>query len=45
MLRAFPFPYLSTASILRMPPFHTVLTVETSHANAHARAIAFFSYI
>ena len=26
-------------------PFHTKILVEVSHANAHARAIAFFSYI
>ena len=26
-------------------PFHTSISVEASHANAHARAIAFFSYI
>ena len=28
-----------------MLPFHAFVTVEASHANAHARAIAFFSYI
>ena len=26
-------------------PFHTIPRVEVSHANAYARAIAFFSYI
>ena len=26
-------------------PFHTKVPVEASHANAYARAIAFFSYI
>ena len=45
LLRAFPFPLLRTASILRMLPFHAFVTLEASHANAHARAIAFFSYI
>ena len=28
-----------------MLPFHAFVTLEASHANAHARAIAFFSYI
>ena len=28
-----------------MLPFHAFVTVEASHANAHTRAIAFFSYI
>ena len=45
LLRAFSFPLLRTASILRILPFHAFVTVEASHANADARAIAFFSYI
>ena len=43
LLRAFSFLLLRTASILRVLPFHSFITVEASHANAHARA--FFSYI
>ena len=37
---------LSSISFLKSSiPFHTEISVEASHANAHARAIAFFSYI
>ena len=45
LLHAFPFPFLRSASILHILPFHAFATVEASHANAHARAIAFSSYL
>ena len=39
-----PFPFHTKNLPFRIP-FHTKILVEAGHANAHARAIAFFSYI